>query len=167
MFSVSKSVQQVAALPFTLGEAGIEVMLVTARKRADGQKRKGHRWVLPKGWPLRREALATTAAREAHEEAGVLGPVHETPVGTYRYRKSMKRGYEVDSCVVVFALHVHEVQESWRERAQRERRWMPLDDAAETLDDRGAARLVAGLGDGAALQTILAELRVDVAARSA
>ena len=161
MFPSSRSVQQVAALPFVLGEEGFAVLLVTARRKEKARGRRNPRWVLPKGWPKRRETLTESAMREAREEAGVTGVVHPMPVGEYRYRKSMKKGYDVDSHVFVFALHVRDEHETWREEKLRERRWMSLDAAAGALDDRGAARLVTGLSDGDTLHSILAALAAE------
>lgn len=153
MFGSSKSVQQVAALPFRQGDAEFELLLVTARSKGA----RAGRWIMPKGWPEGGETLAEAAACEALEEAGVEGRVHPAPIGQYSYRKAMPKGYEVDSQVFVFALHVHDVRDKWRERKQRKRRWFSLEAAAEALGDRDAARLVERL-DAAALQDLLARL---------
>ena len=75
MFLNAKTVQQVAALPFVPFPDGIEVLLVTSRH--------GGRWLLPKGWPEGREPFASAAAREACEEAGVVGTVHHQAIGQY------------------------------------------------------------------------------------
>ena len=57
---------QYAAVPYRRrGDGTIEVMLVTSRETK--------RWVVPKGWPIRGAKPHTSAAREAMEEAGVLG----------------------------------------------------------------------------------------------
>ena len=53
-------------------------MLVTSRGR--------QRWIIPKGWPHKGRAPHRSAAREAFEEAGVVGKVRRRPVGTFSYR---------------------------------------------------------------------------------
>ena len=66
---------QFAALPWRRNAAGeTEVMLITSRET--------HRWVIPKGWPIKGKSSAKSAAQEAFEEAGVRGKVGKKPVGT-------------------------------------------------------------------------------------
>jgi 8-oxo-dGTP pyrophosphatase MutT (NUDIX family) len=64
---------QYAALPFRRrAGAGTEVMLVTSRRT--------RRWIIPRGWPMRRRTPHAAAAREALEEAGVVGRVGKKPI---------------------------------------------------------------------------------------
>src|SRR5258708_38760856 len=59
---------QYAALPYRRrGNVRTEVMLVTSLRRG--------RWIIPKGWPMKRRAPHASAALEALEEAGVVGQV--------------------------------------------------------------------------------------------
>jgi len=152
VFKTAKTVQQVAALPFVLRDGGFEVMMITARR--DG------RWILPKGWPEQGEAYCDGAAREAGEEAGVVGHVQASPIGEFTYQKAMRQGYTVPSQVFVFALRVHETHDSWPEKSTRKRRWVALTEAAELAGDRGLARLLRDFAraDGAALHAVLAEM---------
>lgn len=137
MFLNTKTVQQVAALPFVPLADGIEVLLVTSRH--------GGRWLLPKGWPNGKEAFATAAAREALEEAGVVGAVHPESVGEYTYTKSMPKGYQVRSHVFVYPLLIQEHRLDWPERDARSCRWAELDEAVALVGDRGLARLLKNL----------------------
>jgi 8-oxo-dGTP pyrophosphatase MutT (NUDIX family) len=57
--------------------------------------RETRRWIIPKGWPMKRMPPHTAAAREAFEEAGVLGQVRRRPLGSYSYRKRLKNGEAV------------------------------------------------------------------------
>ena len=84
---------QYAALPYKPAAAGPEVMLVTSRGK--------QRWIIPKGWPHGGRAPCDLAAREAFEEAGVLGAVGRRSVGSFRYKKRLKKGR-----VAVFNVHV-------------------------------------------------------------
>lgn len=143
------SVQQVATLPFVALDARFEVLLITSRK--------GGRWLLPKGWPLKGHSLAEAARREAAEEAGVDGLLHEEPLGSYSYAKSMPEGYRVRCDVFVFPLLVREHRLAWPERGQRALRWRGLREAARLVEDRGLARLLADLArdDARALRETL------------
>lgn len=63
---------QYAALPYRVdGSARTEIMLITSRER--------RRWIIPKGWPHKGRAPHRSAAREAFEEAGVVGKGPPTP----------------------------------------------------------------------------------------
>jgi 8-oxo-dGTP pyrophosphatase MutT (NUDIX family) len=90
---------QYAALPFRHNaDADVEVMLVTSRDTG--------RWVIPKGWPVGRKAPHASAAREALEEAGVVGKVGRDSIGTYTYEKRLADGTFVICEVQVFPLEV-------------------------------------------------------------
>jgi 8-oxo-dGTP pyrophosphatase MutT (NUDIX family) len=153
VFLNAKSVQQVAAMPF-VPVAGhdaksFEVLLITSRKKG--------RWLLPKGWPKGKTAYAQDAAREAHEEAGVIGPVQGDPIGDYTYAKSMRGGYPVRSHVFVYPLLVCEHRLDWPERDQRSCRWAGLTEAANLVEDKGLSRLfrhLSGPGENALYQAL-------------
>ena len=107
---------QVAALPWRKTEGGVEVMLITSRDSG--------RWVLPKGWPELGEELFDAAAREAGEEAGLKGAVSQREAGRYFYDKSVSRGESFRCEVLVYPLEVDKVADKWKEKRQRERRWV-------------------------------------------
>jgi len=159
VFFQPASVQQVAALPFVpLGDR-FAVLLVTSRK--------GGRWLLPKGWPLKQSVpLAEAASGEAAEEAGVTGDLHEAPLGSYSYAKAMPEGYRVRCHVFVFPLLVRQHRLDWPERGQRSLRWSGLAEAAQLVEDRGLAKLLGDLAraDGAPLHAAMRALRADEAA---
>src|ERR1700744_6556316 len=91
-------VKQYGALPFAItDDCGIRVLLVTTRRR--------HDWIIPKGWPIRDLTPAATAAREAYEEAGLIGTVaSEEPFGFFRYmkRRNGRRSVEFEVSVFLF-----------------------------------------------------------------
>ncbi len=155
VFKTAKTIQQVAALPFALRDVEFEVMMITSRR--DG------RWILPKGWPESGEAYCDGAAREAGEEAGVVGSVHPSPIGDFTYKKVMRQGYTVPSQVFVFALWVRETLDSWPEKTARKRRWVSLEKAAGLAEDTGLARLLRNIAEteGAALRAVLAEINTE------
>jgi 8-oxo-dGTP pyrophosphatase MutT (NUDIX family) len=108
--------QQVAALPWRQGEAGLEILLVSTRTTK--------RWVIPKGWTMDGKADHEAAVIEAFEEAGVRGEAELTSVGRYGYLKILKSGKPRHLNVNVFAVAVDEVLEDWPERGQRQRQWV-------------------------------------------
>jgi 8-oxo-dGTP pyrophosphatase MutT (NUDIX family) len=71
--------EQFAALPWRRrrGER-LEILLVTTRRSG--------RWIVPKGWPIDGCSPRECAAREAMEEAGVLGVIAAEPIGDFPYR---------------------------------------------------------------------------------
>ena len=90
---------QYGALPYRRGErARPEVMLVTSRER--------RRWIIPKGWPKKGKSARRSAAREAFEEAGVIGSVARRSVGSFSYKKELRNGRVVLCKVRVFPLRV-------------------------------------------------------------
>jgi 8-oxo-dGTP pyrophosphatase MutT (NUDIX family) len=76
---------QYAALPFRRrNDSRTEVMLVTSRGTG--------RWIIPKGWPMKRKAPYAAAAREALEEAGVVGQIGKEPIGSFSHKKLFQEG---------------------------------------------------------------------------
>lgn len=127
--------RQVAALPWRRGAGGIEIMLVTSRET--------RRWVTPKGGRMPGRTDAAAAAQEALEEAGVEGVVSETPLGTFRYLKVLKRRAPRWCVVALYALEVRVQHDDWPERAERERVWISRAEAAERVDEADLKALIA------------------------
>jgi 8-oxo-dGTP pyrophosphatase MutT (NUDIX family) len=130
-------IRQCAALPCKTGEDGTMVMLVTSRERG--------RWVLPKGWMKKRLTGAQLAALEAYEEAGLVGKVTRRSIGSYNYHKRMGDGSIVACDVDVFPMRVAELLDDWPERAERQRRWFTLSEAADAVEEPDLAQLLRGL----------------------
>ena len=126
--------QQYGALPWRLGRCGIEVLLITSRRRG--------RWIVPKGWLVKGRSPAQSAAREAFEEAGVIGRAYPAPVGDYVYMKFDADGFAEPCRVTLFSLHVQGTLINWREKEQRQRRWYPAAAAPEIIAEPDLARLV-------------------------
>jgi 8-oxo-dGTP pyrophosphatase MutT (NUDIX family) len=119
---------QYAALPYRRrGTSRTEVMLITSRETG--------RWVIPKGWPKKRRAPYASAAREALEEAGVVGEVERSPIGSYSYKKHLKRGRVVICQVDVFLLKVKRIKKHWPEEYEREAQWFSRAAAAEAVGE--------------------------------
>jgi predicted phosphate transport protein (TIGR00153 family) len=119
-------------------DAPVRVLLVTSRESG--------RWVIPKGNPEPGMPQHTAAAIEAEEEAGVRGLVCPMPLGSYRYRKKRRNGAALMIDVDVFPLAVNHELVSWKEQAQRERRWFSLAEAAAAVDEADLADLIRSFG---------------------
>src|SRR6266404_649256 len=90
---------QYGALPYRLSAGSRpQFMLVTSRET--------RRWIIPKGWPKKGKLPRHSAAREAFEEAGVVGAIARRPVGTFSYEKRLRNGGAVVCQVRVFPLEV-------------------------------------------------------------
>ena len=118
--------QQYGALCFRRTEGtAIEVLVITSRKTG--------RWIIPKGWPMKRKKPYEAAAMEALEEAGVRGTVRKKPIGRYTYLKELEDG-DVAPCVVdVLQVEVRDIKAEFKERGQRDREWVSLDEAARRV----------------------------------
>jgi len=127
---------QYAALPYRLdGAGGLEILLVTSRR--------SRRWIIPKGWPIKGLRPAEAAAREAFEEAGVIGQIEETELGRFSYVKLLEKARRTVECdVIVFPLHVDRQFSSWPEAAQRTIRWTSAEEAERAVSDIGVGPLI-------------------------
>ena len=133
---------QYAALPYRLrGASRTEVMLVTSRDT--------RRWIIPKGWPQKGKAPHKSAAREAFEEAGVVGAVGKRPVGSFPYHKRLKNGV-VEVCEVhVFPLRVSRQSRQWPEKEQRDVKWLSAKAAAKVVKEPLLREIIRRLADEA------------------
>lgn len=133
---------QIGAIPYRRRPDGTaEIMLVTTRET--------QRWIVPKGWPIRGLKGHEAAAREAMEEAGLLGEIGKKPIGRYTYWKRRTRDFVL--CKVrLYLLAVTDQLSTWPEQDQRRSQWFTQADAADLVDEP-------------ALGTILRELKLDKA----
>jgi len=129
----AKLFQQYAALPFTLRDGELLVLLVTSRET--------RRWIIPKGWPEKNLKGHEVAQREALEEAGVLGKIAKTPLATFQYLKRIDETKRKRCTVDVFPLAVQQELDDWPEKAQRERAWMTPGQAALRVAEAGLVHL--------------------------
>ena len=75
----SRGDEQVAAICYRVGDAGVEFLLV--------QTRGSRRWTFPKGCMESGMTRAQAAALEALEEAGAHGRMEAVPFARYTVRK--------------------------------------------------------------------------------
>jgi len=132
--------RQIAALPVRHNHDGlVVVLLVTSRQTG--------RWVIPKGWPWPDREEWISAAEEAREEAGVLGTMHPTRIGSYKYDKRQPTGV-LPVHVTVFRLEVTAELATWPECDQRKRCWFSRTEAAAAVEEPELQNLIMQLQNG-------------------
>ena len=131
--------EQIAALPYRMDKNRVMILLVTSRGTG--------RWVLPKGWIEASDPdPAEAAAREALEEAGVIGTIHKAGIGTYTYSKLLDGGTDVLCSVRVYPLLVKSQLKNFKEAGQRIMEWFSVADAADAVKEPELAALIAKFG---------------------
>jgi 8-oxo-dGTP pyrophosphatase MutT (NUDIX family) len=128
--------EQVAALPWRKTKSGVEVMLITSRGTG--------RWVLPKGWiELGDEEPAEAAAREALEEAGVIGEMTKAGLGFYVYDKvtdGTAASFPVR--VRVYPLEVRQQLKRFKEAGERVLEWFSGYEAADAVKEADLGKMI-------------------------
>ena len=112
---------QSAVIPYRIGDQGPEFLLISNRKKT--------RWIIPKGVKEPHLSAASSAAKEAVEEAGILGTVDPKSIGSYTYDKWG------GTCIVeVYLMEVETILDEWPENS-RDREWLPLAEAVRKVDE--------------------------------
>ncbi|MET3355953.1 UNVERIFIED_ORG: 8-oxo-dGTP pyrophosphatase MutT (NUDIX family) [Xanthobacter viscosus] len=130
---------QYAALPYRVRRDGeVQIRLITSRET--------RRWVIPKGWPMKGLSPPKAAAREAYEEAGLVGVISREPLGMYTYEKRL--GTRSVLCdVLVFPFKVKRLLQKWPERFQRYGFWFSIDSAAAAVQEEDLSELIRSFGE--------------------
>ena len=123
--SEPKPGDQVAAICYRRCQTGVEFLFI---KSSSGRR------IFPKGKVEDGERPWDSAAREAKEEAGVLGTVAQQPLTTFWYNRPKRGTHEK---VTAYLLEVV-VSEGLREKG-RKPRWWDLDRALEKLSKKKQA----------------------------
>ena len=132
-----KTYKQYAALPYTVRDGELLVMLVTSRETS--------RWVVPKGWPEKNMKGPQVAAQEAFEEAGLIGEIARKPYASFLYSKRVSETKRKRCRVEVFLFAVHQELDDWPEKHERKREWMTPAQAAMSVAEAGLIELFLGL----------------------
>lgn len=129
---VSWNFEQSGVIPYRVVRGKIEVLLITSRKKK--------KWIIPKGLVENGFTQQESAAKEALEEAGIEGFVHDKDVGEYRFEKWG------GICVVkVFLLSVEKIHDTWLEAYVRKRKWFTIREAAESVEREKLRELIMGV----------------------
>lgn len=121
--------KQSGVIPYRIRNGEVEVLLVTNRRR--------QHWVIPKGGISKSMTPPHSAAKEAWEEAGVVGQVTAEQIGTYEYHKQGEI-YKVE----VFLLPVETVLPDWPEASERKRQWLPSTKAVKRVKQASLKRIL-------------------------
>ncbi len=128
--------QQVGALPYRLSPNGDpEVLLVTSRGT--------RQWIIPKGWPIDGLSNAESAAREAYEEAGIVGEIGDTLLGMFTYEKARKGETTLSRFSVnVYLLRVKQQLTYWPEAGERSIGWVSPTQAQSMITNTSLSDLI-------------------------
>jgi 8-oxo-dGTP pyrophosphatase MutT (NUDIX family) len=103
-----------------------QILLITSRTR--------RRWIIPKGWPMKRLSPEQAASVEAWEEAGVRGRSHDTCAGLFPYLKlGDGAGPDLPCVVAVYPVRVKSLATEYPEHRQRRRKWFAPKQAAKKV----------------------------------
>lgn len=123
-------------LAFRRESNGDPRILLISRKRSK-------KWGIPKGRVVPHLSLRENAAKEAFEEAGVVGQVSPFSVGMFRAKKRTEASRQDPEImeVWVYLLEVAETLSDWPEKGRRTTRWVSCEDAARRLREPMLAHL--------------------------
>ncbi len=130
---------QYAALCVRQRQAISEILLITSRDTG--------RWVIPKGWPMKKRKPHQVAQQEALEEAGIVGQAAKRSFGSYQYEKRLSGGDAVTCIVKVHLLSVSDTVAEFAERGQRQMTWLAPRDAAKHVKEPQLRELMERLAD--------------------
>ncbi|KUJ80473.1 hypothetical protein AVO45_05330 [Ruegeria marisrubri] len=126
--------QQFGALCYRIDNGKLQILLVTSRDTG--------RWIIPKGWPEGDLDPASSASREAWEEAGVVGVCKPKNLGRFSYLKRRPSKGNIVCLVEVFPLRVRKLASDYPEAGQRRRKWFSRKKAAQRVSDPGLAGIL-------------------------
>lgn len=120
---------QVAVLAVSTRRPG-KILLVTSRNSKS--------WALAKGNIDQSRSAIEVARREAFEEAGIVGRMSATSIGSYTHRKSTGGTFRVR----VFKMHVQDELSNWPEKKERQHRWVSVKEALKLISNRSLQQLI-------------------------
>ncbi len=117
-------VKNIAVICYRKSGEDIELLLT---------RTSGGRWVLPKGRRAKLETITEAVVRVGRQEAGAVGRVDDTPVGTFLYLKNENNQEQTLTGFLLEFEHAESVLQSFRIPT-----WFPVDKALDALaEDRG------------------------------
>lgn len=125
--------QQSAAVPYRIVDGKVQFLLISSSKN--------NHWLVPKGIVEPGLTAQDSAAKEAEEEAGVIGKVKKKALGKFVYQK-----WGADVAVTVFAMKVTTLlnDNEWQE-SHRERKWCSADKAQQLVKQAEFAPMISEL----------------------
>jgi 8-oxo-dGTP pyrophosphatase MutT (NUDIX family) len=121
-----------AIIPYRFTKNQLQILLVTA----SSDRKRGRKWVIPKGGITARLKAQLSAIKEAYEEAGVLvGKPHPVCVGKFR------DGSKGDP-IPTFLIEVAKLNKDWPEKYKRKRKWVNADKCEGYIRNAGLLRVI-------------------------
>lgn len=121
---------QSAVIPYRIRNGRVEILIITS-------SRNKH-WIVPKGVIDIGLSARESAAKEAFEEAGVLGRVGDALLGTYRYEK-----WGANCIIKVYPMEVRNViSEQERLEPERQRLWITVEQAPDYIKQKALLSMV-------------------------
>ncbi|VAX13661.1 hypothetical protein MNBD_GAMMA24-653 [hydrothermal vent metagenome] len=121
---------QSAVIPYRIRNDRVEILIITS-------SRNKH-WIVPKGVIDIGLSAQESAAKEAFEEAGVLGRVGDTLLGTYTYEK-----WGANCIIKVYPMEVlNVISEQERLEPERQRIWITAEQAPSYLKQKALLSMV-------------------------
>jgi 8-oxo-dGTP pyrophosphatase MutT (NUDIX family) len=128
---ISKVFKQSGVIPYRVNNGKVEILLITTRNF--------QHWVIPKGDIPNGMSPPASAAKEAWEEAGVIGQVDTNELGSYKYCKRGKI-YRVK----MYLLSVEMLSEDYPEASKRKRQWVEAAKAIRQVKFNSLKRILKG-----------------------
>ncbi|MGB0722290.1 MAG: histidine phosphatase family protein [Gammaproteobacteria bacterium] len=124
---------QSSVIPYRVENGRVEILIIASSG--------GKHWVVPKGIHDPGLTAQESAAKEAWEEAGAEGRVHDKRLGHYRYEKW---GAVCEVSVYPMAVTRTLPESQWEER-HRGRRWVSAEEAAKQVKQKELRPMILSL----------------------
>ncbi|MEA5570850.1 NUDIX hydrolase [Calothrix sp. UHCC 0171] len=125
----NKVLKQSGVVPYRVNNGSLEVLLITTRDRQS--------WVIPKGGIVNKMTPHDSAAKEAWEEAGVIGQVNSSEIGSYKYRKNGKTYH-----VKMYTLPVERESYQFPEAGKRFKQWVKAHEVGKHVKKSSLKRIL-------------------------
>lgn len=133
VLSKAKRIQQSGSAPYIVYGSEIRVMLVTPSA--------GGGWILPKGNIAKRMDTLKSAAKEALEEAGVVGVCENHVLGIVNVNKTT----DDIATIHIYPLAIERILSRWEEEGTRCRRLFQIDQAIRIMKTEESAEVLRNL----------------------
>lgn len=125
---------QSAVVPYRKQNGELEILLITSIKKG--------KWIIPKGYVEYNLSSFESAKKEALEEAGVMGTNETIELGSYEVKKT-----DGNRHIKVFAMEVIKILDDYPEKALRKRKWVNINEAAQTISSGEISSMILSLKD--------------------
>lgn len=121
---------QSSVIPYRFNNDQLEILIISSSQNKH--------WVVPKGIHDPGLTAQQSASKEAFEEAGIKGDVHEKEIARYQYTK-----WEATCTVSVYLMKVSSMltDDEWAE-SNRRRTWVNVDEASKLIHNSDLAKVI-------------------------